>query len=207
LLGAAFTVLTVLSLHSAAFAQQPALAYQPYYPPPPAYAPPPGYPYRSYAPSYYQPPRPLYRPFTLALGLGAGELSFRDTAGRADEGGLSYTLRVGFGVSRDWLVFLGLEGIGTNHQSSAVWQTAYLMGAQCFVLDRLYLRGGFGLAKASAEDGVAQTGTGEAVLGAAGVEFAQGYTTSLAIEGALTVARYTDETWSHVGVNLVLSFY
>src|SRR5581483_10423036 len=115
------------------------------------------------------PPRAVYRPFTLAIGLGAGALSFRDSGGQTGEGGLSYTLRVGLGVSRDWLVFVGVEGIGTSHDSSGVWQTAYLLGAQCFVLDRLYLRGGFGLASASAEDAVTSTGIGEAVLGAAGL--------------------------------------
>ena len=108
-----------------------------------------------------------------------------------------------------WPVFLGAEGTGTNHMTYGVWQTAYLLGAQYFALDRLYLRAGFGLANATAADGsgVAAGGTGAAFMFAAGVELAQGTSTSLALEPSITAARHLDETWTNFGVNFVLSFY
>jgi hypothetical protein len=153
--------------------------------------------------------RPGYRPFTLALGLGAGGLSFRDGNGRTGEAGLSYTLRIGFGVTRGWLVFVGAEGTGTNHMTYGVWQTAYLLGTQFFVLERLYLRVGFGLANATATDtaGLTMGGTGAALMAAAGFEIAQGDSTSLGLEPSITAARHGTETWSNFGVNFVLSFY
>jgi hypothetical protein len=180
-------------------AQQPP-GYPGLPPPAPAIYPPPGAP---------DPARAAFRPFTLGLGLGAGGLVFHDLSGRAREGGLSYTLRIGFGVTRGWLVFLGAEGTGTNHMKYGVWQTAYLLGTQYFIVDRLYLRAGFGLANATAGDasGITLGGTGPAFMAAAGLEIAQGLSTSLALEPSLTAARHGHETWSNFGVNFVLSFY
>jgi hypothetical protein len=170
----------------------------------------PAYPPTAYGPLYsVTPPGAPFRPFTLGLGLGLGGLLFHDGAGRAREGGLSYTLRVGFGVTRGWLVFLGAEGTGTNHMSFGVWQTAYLLGTQYFLAERLYLRAGVGLANATAADaaGLAIGGSGPAFMAAAGVELAQGGSTSLALEPSITAARHGDQTWSNFGLNFVLSFY
>jgi hypothetical protein len=177
----------------------------PNYPPPPPYGPP---PYGYYQPGYYQPPpqRSLYRPFTLGLGLGVGMLGFQDLYGaRASEVGLSYTLRVGFGVTSRWLVFLGAEGTGVNHLDAGVWQTAYLLGAQAFLVQHLYLRGGFGLANSTGED--ANDTTGYAATAVAGFEFAQGYSTALGLELSFTAARYPGATWTNGGLNFVLSFF
>jgi hypothetical protein len=175
--------------------------------PPPGF-PPGGYGYRppGGAPS---PPRAGFRPFTLGLGLGIGGLAFRDGYGRAREGGLSYTLRVGFGVTGGWLVFIGAEGTGANHLTYGVWQTAYLLGAQYLVADHLHLRAGFGVANATAADasGLPIGGTGAAFMGAVGSELAQGSSTSLGLELSVTAARQRDETWSNFGLNFVLSFF
>jgi hypothetical protein len=200
------------ALPVAAAAQSPPVGH-----PPPAG--PPEYPpagpggyggYGGYgAPSYPPAPGARYRPFTLGLGLGAGGLTFRDANGRTREAGLSYTVRIGFGVTQGWLVFIGAEGTGTNHTTYGVWQTAYVLGMQYFILQRLYLRAGFGLANATARDarGMAMGGTGAAFMAAAGVEIAQGDTTSLGLEPSITAARHGDETWSNFGLNFVLSFY
>ncbi|HXU83766.1 MAG TPA: hypothetical protein VN914_20370 [Polyangia bacterium] len=178
----------------------------PNYPPPPPYGPP---PYGYYQPGYYPgapPQRSLYRPFTLGLGLGVGMLSFRDLFGeRASEVGLSYTMRVGFGVTTRWLVFLGVEGTGVNHLEAGVWQTAYVLGAQAFLVQHLYMRGGFGLANSTGED--ANDSTGYAVSGVAGFEFAQGYSTALGLELSVTAAHYAGATWTNGGLNFVLSFF
>lgn len=181
----------------------------PGYPPPPPYGGPPGgapAPHGYYPRSYFpQPPRPQYRPFTLGMGLGVGALAFHDEFGeRQGEPGLSYTLRVGFGITRSWLIFLGAEGTGVTHDDAGVWHTAYLLGAQCFVIDRVYARGGLGLSTATIQD---DSVTGQALMAAAGFEFAQGYSTSLAVELSFTGARYPGETWSNGGLNFVLSFF
>jgi hypothetical protein len=178
----------------------------PNYPPPPPYGPP---PYGYYQQPYYptaQPPRSTFRPFTLGLGLGVGMLSFRDLFGaRASDVGLSYTMRIGFGITSRWSVFLGAEGTGVNHLEAGVWQTAYLLGAQVFLIQHLYLRGGFGLANSTGED--ANDSTGQALTGVAGFEFAQGYSTALGLELSVTAARYPGAVWTNGGLNFVLSFF
>jgi hypothetical protein len=152
-----------------------------------------------------QPQRSPYRPFTLGLGLGVGTLSFKDDFGsRVGRAGLSYTLRVGFGVTRSWLVFVGVDGIGVNHVDAGVWQTAYVIGAQCFFFHRFYARAGVGLSTGTLQD---HQITGQALMASAGFEFAQGYSTSLALELAFTGARYPSETWGNGGLNFVLSFF
>jgi hypothetical protein len=195
--------------------QQPPPNYPqppPNYPPPPPNYPPAPYgppPYGYYQSGYYpaaQPQRSLYRPFTLGLGLGVGTLTFRDLFGaRASEVGLSYTMRVGFGVTNRWLVFLGAEGTGVNHLDAGLWQTAYLLGAQFFVIQHLYLRAGFGLANSTGVD--ANDSTGQALTGVAGFEFAQGYSTALGLELSVTAARYPGAIWTNGGLNFVLSFF
>src|SRR5688572_5844603 len=101
-IGAA-TAISLLLLAGISHAQPPPAAPMP--PPPPNYPPPPPYgpPPYGYQPNYYpaaQPTRAPYRPFTLGLGLGVGMLNFRDLFGsRASEAGLSYTMRVGFGIT------------------------------------------------------------------------------------------------------------
>ena len=182
----------------------------PGYPPSP-YGPPPGYP-GYYPQQYYTPPpqpRGVHRPFTLGLGLGVGGLAFYDAFGRTGEVGLSYTLRVGFGITRNWLVFLGVEGTGVNHANHGVWQSGFLLGAQYFLFNRLYLRAGLGLANSSADDGATyyRDETGQAFMAGAGFELAQGYNTSLAVEFAVTVGRYPGETWTGTGLNFVLNFF
>jgi hypothetical protein len=104
------------------------------------------------------------------------------------------------------LVLLGAEGTGVNHHKTGVWQTAYLLGAQGFVLDRFYLRAGVGLASGRAQ-GDGNDLTGFAVMGGAGFEFALGYSTSLALEASITGARYDGEGWTNAGLNFVLSFF
>jgi hypothetical protein len=177
--------------------------------PPPNYPPPPPSGYGYYPQPYGPPPqaRSLYRPFVLGLGLGIGTLRFRDFLGaRSAEAGLSYTLRVGFGVTRRWLVLLGAEGTGVNHLERGVWQTAYLVGVQAFLLDRLYLRAGVGIGDGTAQGDTSDL-TGPAVMGGAGLELAQGLSTSVALEVSVSGARYRHESWLNAGVNFVLSFF
>jgi hypothetical protein len=217
---AALVLFAVMSVHSVAHAQPG------YYPPPP---PPRGYarPYRAYpaypgyppssryyyppAPRYYGPQRDyLYRPISLGLGLGVGGLTMSDSCCRQQEGGLSYTARLGFGIARQWGLFVGVEGTGVDHASHAASQTGYLAGVQFFPIDRLYLRLGAGLAVASFQDAPSLRvhQVAGALSGAVGYEFLQGRSSALALEASATGARYSsDEVWSNFGLNLVVSFF
>lgn len=184
------------------------------YGPPPGYGPPPRYRHH-YPPAYYPPPAAMhrrsdYRPFSLSGGLGAGGLSFLDIAGRENAAGLSYTARLSFGVVHHWSVFIGLEGTAAHFREQALAQTAMMVGPQLSLLDnRLYLRAGVGFANRSADDGFYYDTDhrGLAFMGSVGFEFAQGFSTALAVEIATTIARYPGETWTNSGLNLVLHFY
>jgi hypothetical protein len=224
--------LGVLLIHAVAFAQpapaptpvpppQPAPAplpppapapLPPPAPPPPApypypYGPPPGY-RPAQPPPYYYPtppaPRGVYRSFTIALGLGSGWLSMPRP--RQHEGGLTYLARVGFGVTRNWIVFLGLDGatIGAPELS----QTNYLLGAQYFFAGRFYARGGLGLATVSEETAYESYGSaGQAFVAGLGVELVQGESVALGVEWSSGVARFPSGSYFQNGLALTLVFY
>jgi len=72
--------------------------------------------------------------------------------------------------------------------------------------DRLFLKGGFGLARAS-NDYVA-TNWGGALMAGLGLEVVQGWNWSLDIESTVTGARYDDETWINWSlVNFAINFF
>ena len=182
----------------------------PQQPPPPAYpvypyGPPPGYGTPPLPPPqpqplppsyyYYQPPAPrgVWRPFTISLGLGFGLLSSPgDFDSRDNDGSLDYLARIGFGVTRDWVVFLGLDGASVSTQARDVTVTNYLLGAQYFIASRFYLRAGLGLATFS-EDSVEDfySTAGQGFLGAAGAELVQGENVAFGIEFVSALSRST----------------
>jgi hypothetical protein len=171
------------------------------------YAPPPGYQPAPPLPYYYPTPpaaRGVYRSFTIALGLGSGWLSLPRP--RDHEGGLTYLARVGFGVTRDWIVFLGLDGavIGAPELS----QTNYLLGAQYFFARRFYCRGGLGLATVSEEGAYDDGGpAGQAFVAGLGVEVVQGESVALGVEWSSGVARFPSGSYFQNGLGLTLVFY
>jgi hypothetical protein len=176
-------------------------------PPPAAYPPPPdgGPPYGAYAP----PGRiGVFRPFSIGLGLGPGLLSAPGGADRDNDGGLAYLVRLGFGVTRDWMVNLGLAGTAVSQQFFDVSQTNYTIGAQYFILRRLFARAGLGLGTVS-EDGELGTysATGQALEGGVGFEVLQGYNVALALEWAGGAARFSSGTYLQTALGLSLSLY
>lgn len=187
----------------------PPPSYPPTYPPSPAYpyGPPPGYarptPYY-----YYPPPRPpgIYRPFSISLGLGYGGLSVPSVP-RQSDGGLAYTARVSFGVTRNWLIVLGLDGVDVSRPTYGWSLTSYTLGAQYFLLPRLYLRAGFGIASFDYADSNYSYDTGQAFLAGAGLELTQGSMAALALEWTTTAARLSGDNFYNNGLSLVLSFY
>ncbi len=204
-------------------------AYNPPPPPrvyaPPAYGPPPYPPYR-YAPYRYSPPPPAYytyppaqpqrdvldRPFTLGGGIGFGGLVFTDqyTGQQVHQSGLAYTFRLGFGLRPGLLLLWDVEGAAANYGSSTVSQTANLVALQIFATQRLFIKGGFGVADA-VQDSLA-TQWGAAAMGGIGYELIQGWNWSFDLEATITGARLNnnglDQTWTNWSlVNFALNFY
>jgi hypothetical protein len=192
---------------------------------PPAYGPPPYPPYR-YAPYRSAPPPQAYytyppaqpqrdvldRPFTLGGGIGFGGLVFTDqyTGQQVHQNGLSYTFRLGFGLRPGLLLLWDVEGAAANYRSSTISQTANLVALQIFVTQRLFIKGGFGLADA-VQDSLA-TQWGAAAMGGVGYELIQGWNWSFDIEATATGAHLNnnglDQTWTNWSlVNFALNFF
>jgi hypothetical protein len=162
-------------------------------------------------PSYYYypppPPRGIWRPFTISLGLGFGWLSAPGDP-RDNDASLDYLARIGFGVTRDWLVFLGLDGASVSTADLDVNVTNYLIGAQYFIGRRFYARGGLGLATFSEETAVdAYSTAGQAFLAALGAELYQGENVAFGVEWAGSLSRFSGGGYFKNGLLLVLSFY
>jgi hypothetical protein len=232
--------LTVLLVHTAAaYAQQspppPPGSYPPGYGPPPGYVPPPppgGYgppPPAPYAasppppppqPYYYIPPAPpppprrvTDRPFTIGGGIGFGGLQFHDpTTGRSSaENGFAYTARLGFGLTSRAILLWDIEGAIVNSNASFVSQTAHLAALQLFLTNRLFLKGGFGLAQVN-QDNTAYSAWGGAAMGGIGYELMQGWHSSFDVEATITGARYNGDNvtvnWTNWSlVNFAINFY
>jgi hypothetical protein len=226
--------LTVLLVHTAAaYAQQspppgppPPSAYPPGYGPPPGYAPPPSYGpgptygapppapqgYYNYYPPAPPPPPPRRitdRPFTIGGGIGFGGLQFRDrlTNTSTSEGGFAYTARLGFGLAPRLLLLWDIEGSVVQRGPSFFSQTANLAALQLFLTDRLFIKGGFGLAQVNQDD-ISYSAWGGAGMGGIGYELIQGWNWSLDVEATVTGARYTSETWTNWSlVNFAINFF
>jgi hypothetical protein len=146
-----------------------------------------------------------------------GPVTLTDDEQTLTEGGVSYAVRLGFGLTRRWLLMLGLEGmsfVGENSegQDVGISHRLWMLGAQVFPIERLYLRAGFGLAVVS-DDLSNESDSGPGVLGGIGFEFVQTNNVALALEWASTVSNIRnrsfqrDELWWVNGVNLAVSFY
>jgi len=180
----------------------------PVYGPPPAHYPPANYYYR------YPPPPPRQvtdRPFTLGGGIGFGGLSFKDSLGNtATESAMAYTFRLGFGLRPGLLLLWDVEGSFVNKNGSGISQTANLAALQIFLSNRLFIKGGFGLAEVVQYDTVSNWGG--AAMGGVGLEVIQGWHWSLDLEATVTAARYEyrggSETWTNWSlVNFAINFF
>ena len=218
-----FAALTVLLIHTAAaHAQQsyppgygppPGYVPPPYAPPPPPPPPPPSYYYYNPVPPPPPPPRHiLYRPFTIGGGIGFGGLQLHDelTGLSTSEGGMSYTARLGFGLAPRLILMWDLEGTIVTRNGSNFSQTANLAALQLFIGERLFLKGGFGLAQVRQD--ALYSAWGGAGMAGIGVELIQGWHWSFDIEATLTAARYrnnnSDETWTNWSLlNFALNFF
>jgi hypothetical protein len=116
--------------------------------------------------------------------------------------------RIGFGVTRNWLVFLGLDGAQVSTDVEDVTVTNYVIGAQFFFLHRFYARGGVGLATFSEEGPVVNYDTaGQGFVAALGAELFQGENVAFGVEYAGALSRFSGGSHFKNGLLLALSFY
>jgi hypothetical protein len=150
-------------------------------------------------------------------------LSLYATDITAHEAGISYALRLGFGITPRWMLLLAMDGAWAQFSArdfsgiTSFAQTTYTAGAQFFASPWLYVRLGIGLACLQWSDDFGDWSDcrGEAAAGGVGAEFLQTHNTSLAAELVATGARYpehavdsdTNDIWYSVGVNLVVNLY
>ena len=123
------------------------------------------------------------------------------------ESSLGYQARVGFGVNRDWVVFLGLDGASVSTPEEDTTVTDYMIGAQFFIIPQLYARAGMGLASVRADRDESSFDMGQAFLAAVGFEFLQGDNVALAAEAATAISRFSAGSYFHNVAGLNLSFY
>lgn len=127
---------------------------------------------------------------------------------RDSEGGYSYLVRIGFGLAPNLQVFLGIDGMGISEPSSDLTVSNYLIGVQYFVLPRLYLRGGIGIASVTESDAYfSDSAAGQGFLGGIGLDLAQGDNVSFGVEFNGAASRFSAGTYFASGLSFVLSFY
>jgi hypothetical protein len=156
-----------------------------------------------------------YRPFTIGGGIGFGRLVFPDavSGSHVSDGGFSYTARLGFGLGSRLILMWDIEGAVVDHNAAVVSQTAHLATLQLFLTNRLFAKGGFGLAQFSERDNGSDffSTWGGALMGGIGYELVQGWNWSFDVEGTATGARYTggpvDQTWTNYGLNFCINFF
>ena len=161
------------------------------------------------APPPPPPRRVTDRPFTIGGGIGFGGLHFPDpnTGANASERGFAYTFRLGFGLAPRLILMWDIEGSVVDRGPSFISQTAHLAALQLFLTDRLFLKGGFGLAQVNRGDTFFSDWGGAGMAGI-GYELVQGWNWSFDVEATATTARYTDETWTNWSlVNFAINFF
>jgi hypothetical protein len=167
-----------------------------------------------------------YRSFFFGFGLGVGGVAVLpydegklDAGGylieNASRAGLSYNLRLGFGVSPRWSLVFSADGAAAYFNGYDVSQTAWTIGPQVFLNRQLYLRGGIGVVRynQSYDDGYSASYYNESDSGmgstvALGFEFMQGYHTSMALElnGAMGWYPNKDRVGT-LGLNFILNLF
>jgi len=150
-----------------------------------------------------------YRPFTIGGGIGFGGLRSQARGGGTitDDRGLALTAHLGFGLAPRLILMWDFERAQVAQGSSFRSQSAHLAALQLFLTNRLFIKGGFGVAQVNQGD-VSFSDWGGAVMGGIGYELVQGCNWSLALEATATGARYTNEyatNWSLV--NFAINFF
>jgi hypothetical protein len=143
--------------------------------------------------------------------LGFGGLQLVQGGQSTNQSGMSYTARIGLGLSPGLILMWDIEGSIVDRGPSVFSQTAQLAALQIFVGDRFFLKGGMGLAQVN-QDNFNYTTWGFAWMGGIGLELIQGLDWSLDVESTVTGAHYafanSDETWLNWSVaNFAINFF
>lgn len=159
---------------------------------------------------YFGPPEDgVYRPLSFTLGAGLGFIRGNDLPDPDLVQGISYALRLGFGVQEDLLLTLGFEGSSARKDGTLGTQEAFLIGIQYFLAQVFYVRGAMGVANQVEEDATAiymdQNGFG--LQGALGLDLVQSEHVALSLEGMVLHGRYSEETWTGGGLSLLFTLY
>ncbi len=144
----------------------------------------------------------------MTVGLGPSILSVPESGKHQHRLGYGYLARLGFGLTPDFIVFLGIDGTGLSDPDYTLAQTNYLIGVQYFVLPRLFVRGALGIAGISedTEDG-SSGAAGQSFLGGIGVELIQGDSVSFSAEIFSSIARFKSGTYFSNALGFTLSFF
>jgi hypothetical protein len=153
-----------------------------------------------------------YRGINLSLGLGPSGLFGPGEQALA----LSYLpLRVGYGFTRDLMVVLAFEGVGTNSvnpktdQDSWLYQEIWWLGLQGRLRSQVYLRGGLGVGSVGERTDTQSFsgGHGLALVGAVGRDIFTSDHVALALELNGGYTRYARESWKTLGLQAAVSFF
>ena len=150
------------------------------------------------------PPRGLPRQMNFALSMGPGFLMLSDAIGRDGQRALGLSARVGAVVAPHWNLHIGVDHTSTDRKGATFSQTALLVGAQRFVLGRVYLGGAVGLARVAQSgvpDGIAD-GPGLTLSAHVGVEALRWSHVALTAEIGFTRASYEREAWEMGGLRI-----
>jgi hypothetical protein len=143
----------------------------------------------------------------MTAGLGVGLLSLPFVP-RETELGYNYLARIGFGLTPDFIIYVGIDGTGVSQPDYDINQTNYLIGVQYFVVPRLYLRGGLGIAGLSDDSDLGGgSAAGQAFLAGLGVELVQGDSLAFALEVSSSVARFRSGAYFSNALSFSLSFF
>lgn len=149
--------------------------------------------------------------FNLTLALGPGGLNGPGERALA----LGYQLRVGYGIDRNLVILVGLEGAGTNSVNPKTQAKSWLKQEMVWLglMGRLgrtaYLRTGVGVAAVSEKTDTMtfEGGNGLAVVGAVGWDIYESGPVALAIELAASHAHYAVESWQTFGLQVAVSLF
>jgi hypothetical protein len=170
---------------------------------------------------YYSEPS-TERAFFFGFGLGVGGVAlipYAAGASNSSRAGIGYDLRLGFGISPRWSLVLAADGAEAYFNGVNVSETAWTVGPQVFLTNRLYLRAGVGAASVSYDytdsfynsgyySGPSSSDSGMATVAAVGVELFQSYHTSLALEAVGTAGYYPNkDKITTFGVNFILNLF
>jgi len=159
-------------------------------------------------------PEGIIRPISVTLGLGPGLLNESVNNNRELTLGLHWALRAGFGIAPNWQVVLAWQGTTAHSENVPVPDgrltlESFTVGAQAFLTQSVYVRGGLGTVSATLDDsfGVFVVDRNLGFSAALGYEFIQAHFAAVGVEIAADLARVNGDIWQTTGAALTVSLF